>query len=370
MESHVSMGSLFNTLCNESFLFDYFQAVRLLERFYPERQPVGRRAPSNQEVVRFKGWPSLSFPPSSIVDFQPSKENHPAIMTIAFMGLTGLNGALPRPYTELIIRLKGERIDSDKHALQEWFDLFNHRLVSFFFRAWEKYRFFIPYERREYERPEPDAFTRSLFSLIGIGTSGLRDRLIVELPTAKKVFQPSPRVDDLTLIYYSGLFSHRTRSAVGLEMMLQDYFRLPIRILQFQGQWLVLEEENQSRLGEEECHSRLGSDLVLGERVWNVEQAFRVQIGPLTWAQFNDFIPDETPRLEKKAFFLLCHLTRFYVGPEFDFDIQLVLMAKEVPDCQLPIGDEMGPALGWTTWIRSQELDRDGQETIFPAPSR
>lgn len=366
----MATGLLFDRLVEESFGFDFFQAVRLLERFYPERQAVGRMASPESEVVRFKGITSLNFPPSSIVDLRTTSADRPASMSVAFMGLTGLNGALPRPYTELLIRLEGERFGPGKFALRDWLDLFNHRLVSFFFRAWEKYRFSIPYERREYERPAPDPFTRGLLSLVGLGTPGLRDRLVVEVPAAEPQPQRRPvaKVDDLSLLYYSGLFANQTRSAIGLESLLHDYFRLPVRVLQFQGQWLVLDEENQSRLGEEEGHARLGDDLVLGDRVWNAEQAFRVQLGPLTWSQFNDFIPDDSGGGRHNAFFLLCHLARLYAGPELDFDVQLVLLAREVPECRLPVGDELGPPLGWTTWLRSEELDRDGTETVLSAP--
>ena len=39
-------------------------------------------------------------------------------------------------------------------GLREFLDIFNHRLISFFYRAWEKYRFPIAYEREQLFVPE------------------------------------------------------------------------------------------------------------------------------------------------------------------------------------------------------------------------
>ena len=47
------------------------------------------------------------------------------------------------------------------------------------------------------------------------------------------------RLDDFALLRFSGLFSHRPRCAVSLEIFLQVYLQLPIQVFQFQGQWLL-----------------------------------------------------------------------------------------------------------------------------------
>src|SRR5262245_44041195 len=87
-------------LFEEGYRFDFFQAVRVLDRFSPDLQPVGRDANPSQEVVRFCSHLSLSFPPSAIYDIERRQDgNGPAQMTVAFMGLTGLLGVLPRHYT-------------------------------------------------------------------------------------------------------------------------------------------------------------------------------------------------------------------------------------------------------------------------------
>ena len=59
-------------------------------------------------------------------------------------------------------------------------------------------------------------------------------------------------------------------------------------------------------------------------------------------------------------------LTRLYLGPELDFDVQLVLRAREVPWCRLAPSGADGPRLGWNTWVRSEDFRHDVEDAVFP----
>jgi type VI secretion system protein ImpH len=360
----VPPGAPLARLFADACVFDFFQAVRLLERSAGARRPVGRGGPPDHEVARFAALPSLAFPPSSIAALETSPDGRPPVMTVAFMGLTGPSGVLPLHYTELLLRLTREHDSPEARALIDWLDLFNHRLISLFHRAWEKYRFYLPYERAEYAAEQPDAFTDCLLSAIGLGTAGLRDRLRVSARSSEAGgSRVLARVEDLALLHYSGLLAG-PRCAAGLESLLGDYFGLPVEVRQFQGQWLILERPNPSRLGGE--HSRLGADFVVGERVWDVQGQIRIRLGPLTLRQFDDFLPNRACVPGSKAFFLLAHLVRLFAGPELAFDVQLVLMPSEVPACRLPTGEAPAPRLGWNTWLSSQPRATDADDAVFP----
>jgi type VI secretion system protein ImpH len=353
----------------EGYGFAFFQAVRLLEKLNPQCQPVGRGGPPRAEAVRFRAHLSVSFPPSEIYDLErPSGELPVPVMTVAFLGLTGPSGVLPRHYTELLLRLQKEGKGPEKYALRDWLDLFNHRLISLFYRAWEKYRFYIPYERGEYAHAEPDPFTQALFSLVGLGMPSLRNRLRVSVCEESAEQEPErvlAYIDDLALLYYSGFLAHQPRCATALQALLQDYFQVPVHLHQFHGQWLYLDSATQSRLGGPGSNNELGVNLVAGEHVWDVQSKIRVQLGPLRYAEFLAFLPDRIPVPERKAFYLLVHLVRLYVGPELDFDIQLILKAEEVPECRLAQNAVPGPRLGWNTWIRSRAMPRDADDAFF-----
>jgi type VI secretion system protein ImpH len=339
--SPLEASPLDDVLFEEGYRFDFFQAVRVLERLYPERQPVGRDAPPSSEAVRFRSHLSLSFPPSAIYEIARAEEGDgPAQMTVAFMGLTGLLGVLPRHYTELLL----ERMRRKDEGLRDFLDLFNHRLISFFYRAWEKYRFPIAYERAVSKGDGEDRFTRHLFDLIGLGTKGLRGRLEVE---------------DEPLIFYAGLLAQHPRSASALEGLLTDYFEVPVTVTQFIGQWLPLSEANRSRLGWGEVNNALGVNAVAGSRVWDQQANFRLRLGPLTFAQFCQFLPSGD------GFRTLGAITRFSAGEECDFDVQLNLRAAEVPRCRLGGNGEHAVRLGWSAWLKSQEFTSDADDAIF-----
>jgi len=360
-------------LFESPFVFDFFQAVRILQRLDRTRAPVGHAGPPRSEAVRFRAHLSLGFPPSAIHDLiGPAPDRPLPVLVQAFMGLTGPSGVLPRHYTDLLHRIERDRSERnpEKHALRDWLDLFNHRMVSLFYRAWEKYRFHLAYERGDPGGPDPDPFTQCLYCLIGLGLTPLRDRLRVlaksggEASSKAGAF-PLARIEDLALLHYGGLFARRLRTAVGLEALVGDYFGIAARVEQFHGHWLALEPANQTCLAGEGGNTQLGVNTVVGQRVWDIQSKFRIRLGPLRYREFLEFVPDRTPLAARKSLFLLTQLVRLYVGPTLDFDVQVVLLGSEAPDCQLVAGQEFGARLGWNTWIRSRSFARDLDDAVF-----
>ena len=224
-------------------------------------------------------------------------------------------------YTELILRLERDSKHADKRALRDWLDLFTHRLLSFFYRAWEKYRFFIPYERRRWAEHPPDPFTHALLSLSGLGLGTLRNRIRVShLVDDRGVLQSQAlaRVEDLSILHYAGLLARRPRNAAGLAAMLTDYFAAPVEVRQFQGQWLTAHDP-----ADQNAHGHARRQLPAGRQrgdrrrasVGRGEGKIRLRIGPLrATPNSSNSCPTAPPRAEQ-AFFLLSHLTRLYIGP-------------------------------------------------------
>jgi type VI secretion system protein ImpH len=360
--------------------FDFFQAVRILELL--RHGPTDATWLPVDEVARFRARQAMTFPPSAIYTVEPPPANRRApTVTVNFLGMTGPQGALPTAYTQLLMRIAREGRGTERTALRDWLDLFNHRMIALFFRAWEKYRFPVPFLRfaktdllRATDvRPSPDPFTFSLFSLIGLGTPALRGRLHVDAPPPEPHAPPRPlaRINDLALLHYAGLFAHKPRNTISLRAIVRDYFNLPAEVEQFTGQWLYLEPASQSRLPDEEggVNCELGVNAVAGERVWDVVSKFRVRLGPLRYSEFEEFLPDPAPVPQRKAIFLLSQLVRLYVGIELDFEIQLALRGDAVPDLVLrDVGeDELGARLGWNTWMPGEQMPETVDDAVFEA---
>jgi type VI secretion system protein ImpH len=255
-------------------------------------------------------------------------------MTVAFLGLTGPLGVLPHCYSELV----ASRIREGDNTLEAFLDLFNHRMISHFYRAWERSRPAVSHERGDDGR-----LSRLIFSLMGLGTDHLRDRNCFP---------------DAALLPFASAFARRQRPAVMLESLLKDHFGLPVAVESFIGRWLKLDPEDFSRLKPgADPKNALGVGLVVGTRVWDEQGAFRLVVGPLTLDRFRSLAPDGT------TFRSLATMTRMFVDGEFEFDIQLVLLAKEVPSCQLGRGSRMGR----DAWIKSRPFAKDARDAIFPS---
>jgi type VI secretion system protein ImpH len=318
----------------QPWLFEFYQAVRLCKRFLPKKGPVGGFRNPEEEVLRFAANPSTAFPASQLHKLSSGPDGV-ALVTVNFFGVFGPRGVLPLWYTDLIMR----RVRAGDRALRDFLNIFNHRAISFLYRAWEKYRV-----AAAAERADTDVVGRHLLHLIGLGTAGLRRRQSVR---------------DEALVFYSGLLSLQPRSATALRHMLSSYFRAPVEIDQFVGAWYRIGSSDRCRLGARESASeRLGLGALVGDEVFDRTSRILIRVGPLSLARYREFLPGRPSRLK------LRELARFFTGDAFDVDLQLVLRRDQVPRCEIGAEGD-GPQLGWSTWIKSAPFHRDPGEAVM-----
>jgi len=174
-------------------------------------------------------------------------------------------------------------------------------------------------------------------SLSGVGVSELRKR--DEMP-------------DMAKFYYTGFLSAQNKTAESLRALLADYFRLPVNLQQFVGEWLEIQAGDLTRLGESPRTGELGSSAILGSKVWSCQHKFRVLFGPLNFNEYLSLLPDGY-RIEQ-----LIAVIRNYMGDELSWDVNLVLKKDQVPCAQL--GENT--RLGWTSWLGVRAGNQDADD--------
>jgi type VI secretion system protein ImpH len=304
---------------------DFFQLVRSLERqalsHSDERRvvPVGRDGPPAAEPIRFHVVNSVAFAGRAVERLWKDDEvaTNRIEMDVAFMGLTGPTGVLPPHYGNLI----QARLKQRDSALAEFLDLFNHRLIALFYRAWAKYRLTVQHEDHARD-PQGDPFARALCALAGQ--------------------HPQQRFDPR--LYYAGHFSRRTRSASSLQQLLADFLGSPVQVESFIGQWLPIAPEHRLRVGSggRGRNHRLGDGVLLGERAWDMQSKFRIQIGPISDAEHERLLPDGD------NFQQLRRLIEEYVPNHMDVELRLVV------DGTQPRTPESRMRLGQNAWLGSR----------------
>ena len=322
-------------LGDEPFRVEFFQAVRMLQRMEKSRGAVGHFSQPQDEAIRFSSLPSLSFPPSQLYDLERMSSGQ-LKMTVQFMGLCAALSALPSIYTELVM----VRIREKDRAMAEFFDLFNHRILSFFYRAWEKHHFFVGYEAGR-----DDALSLRLLDFLGLGTDAMRGRS--ELP-------------DRTFIYYAGLLGRQVRTADSLRQILEDYFRVQVVVNQFAGTWRTLPQENRTFLtGFGHASEQLGFGVVAGEEVWDHHGRIRISLGPMRFEEYVQFLPGEPAYRELAAW------VRFYSDGAYETEVQLVLHHEDVPACELGGLGDGTPKLGLVSWLKTKPRKLDAGEATY-----
>jgi len=358
-EDRAEAYSLINRLYERPHSFHFYQAVRRLECAYRWQPAIGYSLRPAQDPVRFCQEPSLAFAPATMGQLQFGSQGCAPRLFVAFMGLLGPQGPMPLHITE---QARQREISGD-HTLARFLDIFNHRMVSLFYRAWAANQQAISFEHGALREPPPeqadpdaqpgtthrgpapvrrdgDRFAIYIGSLFGLGMPSLRHR---------------DAAPDVAKLHYSGRLVCQTRHAEGLRAILHDYFRVPVEIREFLGQWIDLPSDCGCRLGESPATGTLGHTAICGSRIWDCQQKFRIVLGPMTLDDYERMLPGGRS-LERLVAWI-----RNYIGDELTCDVQLVLKKEEVPQTKMGTFGR----LGWTTWLRSQPFDHDADDLVL-----
>ena len=329
---------------------DFFQAVRVLAHA-PQPAPAATDAPpagaggedarSAAGPVRFRAAVGLRHAATEIVRAEPGA---PPELTVGFLGLTGPAGVLPDHYSELLV---GQRRAREAGA-GDFFDLFNHRLVSLFHAAWVKYRLPVQWEAAQ-RAGRADPVSGVLASLMGLGLPAQRAGLAGQ---------------GSQLLTLAGPLSRKVRSAGVVRRLAHALTGLPAEVRELQGAWITIPAHEQSRLGGD--YARLGADAVAGARAYDVQSRVRVRLGPMGLSDFRSFFQPDGPRGG------LHRGLRLALGAAVDYDLQLILRRAEAPVLRLAREGADPALLGQTTWLPQAGPGPDREDAVLasgPGPA-
>ena len=322
----------------EPYRFGFYSVLRRLEAMHPDRPRLGESLRPFDDPVRLGQDPSLAFAPSSLSKLEWGEAGAAPRLLVFFLGLFGPNGPLPIHLTEFA---RQRQRSANDPTFARFADMFHHRMLSLFYRAWAVREPVV-----QADRPGEDRFADYVGSLCGYGMDSLLGR---------------DTVTDSAKRFFAGRFALHTKNAEGLERILRGFFQVPARIEEFVGEWLYLPEDALWRLGQPGPPGpggrlgQLGQSTTIGARVFQCQQKFRVVIGPMPYRIYERFLPGA------EALQRLVDLVRNYLGEELLWDVNLILEKDEVPRIQLGKAGR----LGWTSWVANEPLEKDDDSARF-----
>jgi type VI secretion system protein ImpH len=344
--------------------FDFFQAIRRLDCAHPDKPQTGLSSRALDDPVRFGQEASLAFAPATLQAVEKETDRPPRLIQ-RFFGLLGPQGPLPLHMTEYV---RDRMRNHEDYTLLRFLDVFHHRMTSFFYRAWARVRPTV-----SFDNPTSDRFGEYVASIFGMGMRPLTNR---------------DALPDLPKRHFAGLMSCQTRHAEGLLAILKGYFRLPVEVQEFVGQWIELPANCRCLLGQ--SAAALGVNTTVGSHVWDCQQKFRVIFGPLSLDDYYRMLPgggildpttgeepagqdgfSEDGRIQQGqhrtpsgvSLERLTAAVRGYVGDQLQWDLQLYLRKEEMP----PLGLGIVGHLGWSSWMMRDRMERDPGDLVLEA---
>ena len=298
--------------------FNFYQAVRWLERLHPSAQPLGRAGSPERERVRLRPSASLSFPATDLEGIELLGHDDKVQVTTTFFGLYGADTPLPYAYAEHIAQISPEHYG---RRVRAFLDIYHHRLLSLLYRAWDKYR--------------PDATSEGRMD-------PLFSRALAFIGFSKELGLGG---DDLPRLSEVRLKVLRHRSADGLSFLLRKRLGHDVAVEQLIHRTVPIPDDQRSRLGEANC--QLGVSLVAGRRIRDCNK-IRLKVEAEDFPMFSRLLPG------KADFEALEEVMSTYLNDRMDHDVEVRLAREKIPTWELG-GKSL--ALGESLWLGQPRED-------------
>ena len=310
-----------------------------LSRFETEHQFFGRLGGPDREPARLGQNVRMNFSTTDIARIDYSAPSGRPKVDVDLIGLLGPEGPMPYHITRWAYdRLSVRWFRGDTDAAQsdtafiDFCDLLQHRMIALFYRAWADSRPSIQIERKANGRIHAMSAALAGLYLPRVGTTD-RNR-------------------DAVAMRQSGVLGHQVHGPERLSGFLSECLGTSVHVNEFHASWMTLPKDIQTSVNAK--HSQLGTTAVIGSRVFDRQGAVEIRVGPLTFQEYQDFLPGSEKR----------HAVRraldYALSREFSVTLRLVLTKQEIP--QAKIGESV---LGQTAWLAPKGSE-DAKDYAFP----
>ncbi|WP_428943815.1 type VI secretion system baseplate subunit TssG [Pantoea sp. FN060301] len=169
-ESQLSFTELDDRFGKRLPYTSFYRFMQWLEQRCPQLPPIGSTSQISNDPVRLRPHPGMGFPASEFkgIELNPddSPDSPPTVRT-TFLGLYGIDSPLPTAYIDDITQQR-----EGHEAVEHFLDIFNHRILTQFYRIWRKHHY-----PATFEPGGTDNISQCLLGLVGLGIPGTANHL-------------------------------------------------------------------------------------------------------------------------------------------------------------------------------------------------
>ncbi|MCB1042671.1 MAG: type VI secretion system baseplate subunit TssG [Acidobacteria bacterium] len=271
---------------------------------FQEIRRLKRKAADDGKHLRIEQRASRVFEPAVVACEHVTEKTMTA--TINFEGLYGGLGVLPGYFSDEILHHR-----DGLNALQDFLDLFNHRMFDSLYTIWRRSQIFLE-NGVDAKHPENEEMDQFLCALAGIPGD---DHAPLYIKCLRR--------------HHFTLFQRKEKTVLGLANVLRSFFGdLSFEFEQHQERYIPIPVFQRSKLGEQLTLGASGTFLI-GSRIRDINGRFNIKVAQLDYAGYMRFLPGGDWHE------LMGGIVRAYTQDQWACGLSLELRAAEVPSLKL-----------------------------------
>ena len=315
--------------------FEFFAAVRAVERAAADQPRLGRSFNPAQEVMNIAHHASADFARTTVEGFdrRADKPGRKPQLRSNHFGLTGAMGPMPFYLTEIVIY---ERDRRGPKPLGDFLDLLTQRQLQYFYRAWADAQ-----PCAQADRPADDGFAAQLGAVSGA----------VDLRFVSGEGRPPHRPDGFDAwarLGYAGHFAG-LRSASAVADVLSIVLATPVRVTENVARWRDIPPTMRSRIGRGGDVQQLGLGATLGQRFLATEWDVQLVLAARDMAELLSLLPGGARNA------ILCECANAILPQAVEWSARIEIDEAKIAPARLQMGPA-GARLGQTAWIAPRGL--------------